>query len=93
MELLLSGKNIEAREALELGLVDRVVPSEDIETVARETAEKIASKPMAFISGVKKLLHYASKDLESFLDFENAQLLECIKSGCFRQGLDQCYPE
>jgi enoyl-CoA hydratase/carnithine racemase len=90
MELLLSGKDIDAREALELGLVDRVVPSEDIETAAQETAEKIASKPMPFISGVKRLLHFANKDLESFLDYENAQLLECIKSGCFRQGVDQC---
>jgi enoyl-CoA hydratase/carnithine racemase len=90
MELLMSGKDIDAREALELGLVDRVVPSKDIETAAQETAEKIASKPMPFISGVKRLMHYAAKDLESFLDYENAQLLECIKSGCFRQGSDQC---
>lgn len=93
MELLLSAKDIDARQALALGLVDRVVPSEDIETAAQETAEKIASKPMPLISGVKRLLHFATKDLESFLDYENTQLLECIKSGCFRQGLDQCFPE
>jgi 2-(1,2-epoxy-1,2-dihydrophenyl)acetyl-CoA isomerase len=93
MDLLMSGKDIDAREALELGLVDKVVPSKDIEKAAQEAAEKIASKPMPFISGVKRLMHYAAKDLESFLDYENAQLLECIKSGCFRQGSDQCYPK
>lgn len=89
MELLLSGKDIDAREALALGLVDKVVPSENIEAAAMETAGMIANKPMHFISGIKKLLNFSSKDLDSFLDLENAQLLECIKSSGFRQRLAQ----
>lgn len=89
MELLLAGKDIDAREALALGLVDRVVPSENIEAAAMETAAMIANKPMRFISGIKKLLNLSSRDLDSFLDQENTQLLECIKSGGFRQRLAQ----
>jgi enoyl-CoA hydratase/carnithine racemase len=45
MEMLLTGEMIEAGEARRIGLVNRVVPPERLETETRELALKIASKP------------------------------------------------
>jgi len=90
LDLLLSGEDIDAGRALDLGLVDKVVPSDDIDAAALEIAAKIAEKPRHFICGVKRLLNASSECLETFLDRENEQLLECIKSGDFKQMVDRC---
>src|SRR5581483_11334822 len=48
MEMLLTGKHITAREALEYGLVGRVVPDGQALTEARRIAEQIAANgPLA----------------------------------------------
>lgn len=43
MDMILTGRMIDANEALEIGLVSRVIPKEDLATVAMETAQEIAS--------------------------------------------------
>lgn len=89
MELLLAGKDISAREALELGLVDKVVSSESLDEAATQAARNFALKPMHLISGMKKLLNFPSDDLAKFLERENELLLESIRSEKFRRLLDQ----
>jgi len=42
MEILLEGRVFEAKEAFEKGLVTRVVPDDEVEKEARETAQRIA---------------------------------------------------
>ena len=42
MEILLEGRVFDAKEAKEMGLVTRVVPDNDVEREARETAQRIA---------------------------------------------------
>ena len=43
MEMLLTGDPISAQEALEFGLVNRVVPPEELETTVMDLARKISS--------------------------------------------------
>ena len=43
MEMLLTGKPISAREALEFGLISRIAPAEELETQVMELARQIAS--------------------------------------------------
>jgi len=88
LELLLSGKDITAREALELGLVDKVVPSESLDEASIQVARNFAQKPMHLISGVKQLLNFPSDDLVKFLERENELLFESIRSEKFRNRLD-----
>lgn len=56
MELLLTGDTIGAKEALDAGLVNRVVPSEDLETSVERLAQKIALTPLVVLRLTKTAL-------------------------------------
>ena len=45
-ELLFTGHKINAEEALSLGLINKIVPREDLESAARELAMRIAPTPL-----------------------------------------------
>src|SRR5262245_3752067 len=55
-ELLLLGETIDARRALELGLVNAVVPSADLGAKALEVCRKLAAKPPTALKWTKQLL-------------------------------------
>jgi enoyl-CoA hydratase/carnithine racemase len=55
-ELILLGSPFDAKRALELGFVTRVVPDQTVLATARETAEKLAQKPAGALAASKKLL-------------------------------------
>jgi 2-(1,2-epoxy-1,2-dihydrophenyl)acetyl-CoA isomerase len=71
LELLFTGDLIDAGEALRLGLVNRVVPADDLADATRELAERLARGP-TLAYGAAKAAVYASADLpfEGLLDFE-----------------------
>ncbi|MDO9109975.1 MAG: enoyl-CoA hydratase/isomerase family protein, partial [Desulfatirhabdiaceae bacterium] len=92
IELLLSGDDVDAAQALALGLVNQVVPSATLEKSAVETAQRFSKKPLRLITGVKKLQHLISKDLPVFLELENQILLEAIASERFRKRLNKHLP-
>lgn len=70
-ELVLSGRRVGAREALELGLVSRVVPDGEQEQQASALAEELAHGPtMAFGFGKKLFKQTITPTLETFLDAE-----------------------
>jgi enoyl-CoA hydratase/carnithine racemase len=62
MEMLLTGDLIDARKALEWGLVNRVVPSKDLEEATLELGRKIAAKPPATVAAGKRAF-YQQMDL------------------------------
>jgi 2-(1,2-epoxy-1,2-dihydrophenyl)acetyl-CoA isomerase len=57
MELCLTGDKISAEEALRIGLVNRVVPAEDLMTEAQRLAERLATLPARGIALIKRLLN------------------------------------
>ena len=67
--LLYSGRQICATEAL--SLVNRVVPSDRLETEALRVAEGFSQKSVAAIRGIKRLLNYPVQELSDFLDYED----------------------
>ena len=72
MELLLTGESIPAGEAVSIGLVHRVVPSQDVASEVVKMAEDMASKaPIA--------LRYAKEAVNKGMDLtlEQALRLEC----------------
>jgi enoyl-CoA hydratase/carnithine racemase len=54
MEMLLTGDPIDARRAMEWGLVNRVVPPEQLDTAVQDLAKKISEKPPATVAAGKR---------------------------------------
>lgn len=89
LEILLSGKDIAAKEALELGLVDKIAPHSQFEEIALEAARNFAQKPASFLFGIKKLLKYTVKDLREYLEIENQVLLRIVQSADFKSNFEK----
>jgi 2-(1,2-epoxy-1,2-dihydrophenyl)acetyl-CoA isomerase len=85
--LMLLEESIDAKRALELGLVDEVVPLKSLKEAALNIAKGFALKPMASLLGIKNLLGYFRKGLADYLDHENEVLLNIINSPDFRKGV------
>jgi 2-(1,2-epoxy-1,2-dihydrophenyl)acetyl-CoA isomerase len=70
-ELATLGERISAQEALELGLVNRVVPAAELDAVTREWAVKYSEKAPKSLALIKRMLnrsHHSS--LEHMLEME-----------------------
>jgi 2-(1,2-epoxy-1,2-dihydrophenyl)acetyl-CoA isomerase len=61
LELVLTARTISAAEALECGLVNRVVPGEKLMAEARELAALIAANPPAAVAAAKAAIHYGDQ--------------------------------
>ncbi len=84
-ELLLSEDDIAAEEALRLGMVDRVVPLDDLREAAMKKAEEFARKPARSLKCIKRLINFSLKDLSEYLEYETHELTKMI--GPFGDGL------
>jgi enoyl-CoA hydratase/carnithine racemase len=70
-ELVYTAKMLDAQEALQIGLVNRVVAPEELLPAAEELAAQIARMPVAAIRDAKKLLRHGSHStLEQVLEYE-----------------------
>ena len=70
-EMIFTGDIIRAEEADRIGLVNRVVPVDDLMPTARKIAEKIASKSAAALKLAKQAVNYGMQtNLESGLKYE-----------------------
>jgi 2-(1,2-epoxy-1,2-dihydrophenyl)acetyl-CoA isomerase len=71
LELCLLGDECPAEEALRIGLVNRVVPADQLETATREWASRLAQGPTKAYGLIKRQLNRAlHADLEQMLDYE-----------------------
>ena len=88
-EILFSGKDITAKEALKLGIVNKVVPVDDLKATAISIAQRFAKIPAQYSSGIKRLLNYNINDLKDYLEYENTILRRVIQSDNFKSGLEK----
>jgi enoyl-CoA hydratase/carnithine racemase len=87
-EMFYTGDMIDAREALRLGIVNRVVPAAQLEAETTELAKKIAEAPSVSIRAMKNALFGSHKlELEKALDEEVEQQLKCFRSQDCREGI------
>ncbi len=86
-EWLTTGNAIDAKAALELGLINSVLPFKKLEAGIEETAERLASAPPLVIAGIKRALEYSqSHTLAECLEFEASHQKECLESEDFLEG-------
>jgi 2-(1,2-epoxy-1,2-dihydrophenyl)acetyl-CoA isomerase len=77
-KLLMSEKDINALEALEIGIVDQIVPYDKLEEAAIQKAQDLTSKSIRSLEGIKRLINYNMKDIQDYLNFESFELLKTI---------------
>jgi len=88
-ELIFSGEVIDAREALRIGMVNRVVPHEDLMAVTGELAGRMARNapiPLAFAK--RGLQSFFRWDLPTALDYEAHVLGITMKSEDAAEGFN-----
>lgn len=70
-EMAFLGDSVTAQEALQSGLVNRVVPPEELEAAVKELSGRLAKSPTKAIGLAKRAMNRAmSMDLEQVLDYE-----------------------
>ena len=75
LELLLTGEVVSPEEALQLGIVNRVVPHEDLTKETIALAETIAHKPPLAVRMMKRSVYQAQTgSLRSHLDYISSQM-------------------
>lgn len=85
MEILLEGRVFEAKEAFEKGLVTRVVPDDQVEKEARETAQRIADGAPLVARWHKKFARRL-RDAKPLTDEEYLEGFDCFGTDDFREG-------
>ena len=80
-ELILTAKIFDAKEALDIGLVNEVVPLDQLMERARKLAQQIASLPPVSIRMAKRALrHGLEGTLSQALDYEELAETHCFSS-------------
>ncbi|MDH3298064.1 MAG: enoyl-CoA hydratase [Gemmatimonadota bacterium] len=80
-ELFFLAEMIDAREAERIGLVNRVVPHEELEASADEWAHRLADKPALSLALAKQSIRRSfDSTLDEMLDFESDAQNRCFRS-------------
>jgi 2-(1,2-epoxy-1,2-dihydrophenyl)acetyl-CoA isomerase len=87
-DIALFNRVLRADEALEWGLVTRVVPRDELEAEALETATRLAAGPTVAYGEIRRLLlRSLSADLADQLEAERVAIIRCGKTADAREGI------
>ena len=88
LEMLLTGRPIDAHTAAGWGLVNRVVPAAQLEAEVKTLAQKIASGPPLAVRAVKRVMFAEQKSaLERALEAEVGHQMKCFASEDCLEGV------
>lgn len=86
--LALLGERVDAREALELGIVTRVVADEELDDKVNELIARLAAGPSVAMAGSKRLLNSAAyPGFSRLLAMEADAVARCAQSTDFGNGV------
>jgi 2-(1,2-epoxy-1,2-dihydrophenyl)acetyl-CoA isomerase len=87
-ELLMTGDAVDARRALEIGMINRVVADDELMSAAEQLAARLANAPTAALARIKELLEQsATNDYSAQLDAEHKAQLQSGQTRDFREGV------
>lgn len=87
-DLLLTGRIFDAEEALQLGLINKVVPAENLLGDARDLAGALMQNSPSSLRATKKLLNdHARADLDSQIDAAVRENAAIRSTADFREGI------
>ena len=88
MELILTGRMINAEEALQYGILNFIFTPEELEEKTMELANTIASKSSYAVERAKRSVKaVAEMSLEKGLKYEQDLFIECFKSEDGKEGI------
>jgi 2-(1,2-epoxy-1,2-dihydrophenyl)acetyl-CoA isomerase len=80
-EMFFLGDAVDARRALELNLVNRVVADAELAAETRRLAERLRDAPQASIAAAKRAVYMSEHEsLERMLQYETEAQLQCVQS-------------
>jgi 2-(1,2-epoxy-1,2-dihydrophenyl)acetyl-CoA isomerase len=87
-QLMFSADEVDARRALELGLVNKIVPEDELMPAAMELAQRLAHGPTRAIGMMKNMLNRSfESDLETALEREAAMQGIAISTSDVKEGV------
>lgn len=87
-EMFMTGESLTAERALAIGMINRVVPADDLAVAAAKFAEKLALAPTGSIGRIKRMLNASfSNDLTAQLALEHECQIESGRSEDFKEGV------
>lgn len=87
LELILTGRDLTAGEALDAGWLDRVVDGASLMDEAEALAHRVASMPTASIAAVKRVVDTSLGSLDAALVAESTELASLLGAGAHRQPM------
>jgi 2-(1,2-epoxy-1,2-dihydrophenyl)acetyl-CoA isomerase len=88
MELYFTNRVLSAREALDWGLVTRVLPDAELRPAADALARELAQGPTRAFGAAKKLFHHATwESLETQMELEAQAIAVSGRTEDFREGV------
>jgi enoyl-CoA hydratase len=88
-DLIFTGRMVRAEEALAIGLVDEVVPADEVYATARRWAEQFASGPAVALAAAKKAIDGGlDVDLRTGLDLEAEVFAALFATDDRKVGMD-----
>ena len=87
-EIIFTGRTLSAKECLELGLVNKVVPDASLVDEARALAEEIAANaPLAVRASKRMMRNGLNEDFEDHVERVLLQLAPLFRTKDFREGM------
>jgi len=87
-EMIFTGEPITSPEAERIGLINRVVPTQDLVKCAQEFADKLAKGPSLAIGLAKEAIwRNLTGNLDSALNFEAQSQKRCLESEDHREAV------
>jgi 2-(1,2-epoxy-1,2-dihydrophenyl)acetyl-CoA isomerase len=88
MELIFTAEMVSAPDALRIGLFNRVVPDDQLESATAELAGTLAAKPPLALALAKRAIYRSGdRSLDDMLDLELDHQLHCFGSDDAKEGL------
>jgi 2-(1,2-epoxy-1,2-dihydrophenyl)acetyl-CoA isomerase len=89
IEIAMLGETFDASEAHRLGIINRVVPAEQLQEQTHALAKRLASGPTQAYGAMKRLMRTSfDRDLPAQLAAESEAFIGCANSQDFRAGVD-----
>ena len=86
-EILYTGRLFDSAEAVQMGLVNRVMPRDQLEGYVRDYATRIAANAPLTVRAVKETVNQALKDpTERDLEQVNSMIAACFASEDYQEG-------